>query len=234
MFIISIAICYVHSQYIFVCIIDYFYVGHYGAATYEQAQDVCAAYGGSLATVSEDDCDCIKDAFEENGYNTAWMGLNSVNHETPFFEFDDGTDCPNTDNGRWSGACLGRDCWQNGKPINCNHGGSRCVAIGSGGLINDVACGSTRTGILCNIASGVPAKQIEELSLNIIHDNNGDGDTFTKHADKDIPLVSWLAFAAQVLLALALNICGCYYCLCRDNKKKEIADNSLIEYPIKI
>ena len=159
------------------------------------------------------------------------MGLNSLMHDTPFFEFVDESDCPRAYNGLWSGACLGPDCWQNGEPINCDEGGTKCVGISSDGLINDVACTDTRNAILCSMAT-TAAKQIGEVSLNI-NDNDNDG-LFSKHPDSNIPMMGWLEFAALVVLVLGLNACGCYYCLCRDSEKKEIADNSLIEYPNKL
>ena len=105
-----------------------------------------------MATVSEDDCDCIKEAL--CGKEPAWMGLHSLQHDTSSFKFVDGSDCPNKGKGKQNEACLRRQFWNNHKPISFKHGGSQCVGIGGNGLMNDIACTDTRNAILCNIGSG--------------------------------------------------------------------------------
>eukprot|EP01084_Bolivina_argentea_P012696 23777_1 len=144
---------------------EYVYIDDGVDRTYEEAQAFCeSSEGTSLATITtEAQMEC---ALAEIGDGPSpWIGLNSLDNNHGRYTFDDCTDCPEEDNGVYSGACLSKRLWCDNIPIDCDEG-SQCVRVSSddgGCVINDEECEDTLPAILCNkeVTSECPLECIE-------------------------------------------------------------------------
>ena len=88
-----------------------------------------------------------------------WIGL--ISNARPdgiirpfFYEYVDGSPCPEKSNGKYSGACLGSRYWKEDEPLPCKVG-SQCVRLLDQNIHNDVLCEDKLSGILCNSASSI-------------------------------------------------------------------------------